>query len=349
MQFPSLSILIPAYNRADLIRETLESIARQDLLPDNLEVIVSDDGSKDETSAIVQGYQDRLPGLLLFRQEQNLGGPANWAFCLAQAKGDLVFLLSHDDAIPADFLRTYLELFRDHPTLDMVFGDIELRGPEFQPLQVLALPTPEGVADGSTRLRAQLESHHMVMSTMYRRTTLLAAGAWDAQVGSHLDCNAFCRTALRARSTYRIARPMLHFRISPGTWSHRLSTENQRQLSLWYRRKLDLLHEDAKTLAPELLPFLYQMYARHARIALCYLETELGNRRRDGAEVRKAMDAVLEVFPEGRAERVAWKLRLASYLGTGWLRLARRMLGRPDPYQSDLALFNDFSTSLNHH
>jgi hypothetical protein len=89
-------------------------------------------------------YRARLPMLRVFPQATNLGGPKNWEFVLAKAEGELVFLLCDDDAITPDFLETYLKLFADDPKLDMVLGDIELRGPSFDPLAPMPLSTPEG-------------------------------------------------------------------------------------------------------------------------------------------------------------------------------------------------------------
>jgi glycosyltransferase involved in cell wall biosynthesis len=343
MNRPRLSILIPTYNRAGMLVQTLDSLVTQTYLPEDVEVIVSDDGSTDETLEVVERYRERVPSLRVYAQTSNLGGSENWAFLLAKAEGELVFLLCHDDAIAPDFLETCLPLFGDDPKLDMVLGDIELRGPDFEPLSLMTLSTPEGYAEGTGRCLDQLRSHHMIMSTVYRRSTLLAASGWDGQVGSHLDCTAYCRAALRARKTYRIPRPMLYFRVSEGSWSHTLSTQNQAQLARWYRRKLDLLVKDARALHPEIEPEIQAAYRTHARTVLAYLEIELAHHRLTGTRLREAVRELLDVFPESRGDSMVWKVRLASYLGTGWLSALRHATGRPDPYNTTLSLFNSFS------
>jgi len=345
MPGPSLSILVPTYDRAAMLAQALESLAVQTELPADLEVIVSDDASPtaEATAAVVRTFEGRLPNLRYFQQEKNLGGEGNWTFCLGQATGDLVFLLSHDDAVAPDFLATYLGLFRLHPELDLVTSDIELRGPDLETvLAPQVLPTPEGPADGPTRVRCQLESHHMVMATVYRRSVLIDAGGWDKQVGSHLDCTAYCRSSLRSRLTWRVARPMLRFRLSAGSWSHKLTTDPAKQgrLAGWYRTKLDLLREDARTLAPDLLPFLDRMYAWHARLAMMAMEVDLGTGAMSRRSTREAMRALLAVFPEGKHDRKAWQLRLATAVGPGPLAAARRLVGRPDPTATTLALFH---------
>ena len=337
---PRLSFVIPTYNRATTLTVALDSILAQTVGLDDVEILVSDDASSDDTPRLLDLYRGRHPGVRTFRQATNLG-LRHWQFLLGEARGDLVFVLCDDDAVPPDFLAHVLPAF-DDPELGLLTGDIRLRGPRFDPLRVLTTPTPVGPADGPTRCREQLRSHHMVMATVYRRSVLTAAGGWDPTVGTHFDCTAYCRSALRSRRTLKLDRPLLEFRISPGSWSHRLTREAQRRLAEWYRRKLDLLRADAAELAPDLEPFLNGMYRGHARTVAIGLETELTLGRLPPADARRALAELTAVFPEASADRVVWKVWACTHLGTGWLRRARRLLGRPEPADSALALFNSF-------
>lgn len=341
MSTPTISILIPTFSRARLLRQTLDSVAAQTLIPEGLQVVVSDDGSTDETWEVLEEYRSRTPYLEIYRHEKNIGPVRNWKFVLEKARGELVYLLCDDDAIAVDFLESMLGLFRDDPELDMAFGDIELRGVDSERLDTMPLATPEGLSDGPTRCREQLRSHHMVMSTVYRRSTLLAAGGWDGdETGTHLDCTAFCRAALRSRRTYRLPRPMLYFRVSPVSWGRQLKLRDQSQPARWYRRKLDLLVDDAQKLAPDLVPFLKSMYAWHVSVVLVSLEIEHGNGRIDDVALRGAMRELLDTFPEGKNLRMAWKLWLVSYFGIRWLTVFRIILRRSNPYKSSYAIFN---------
>lgn len=58
---PAVCVVIPTYNRAELLRRTLESLAVQDLPEGWLEVVVADDGSTDDTRQVVRAFADRLP------------------------------------------------------------------------------------------------------------------------------------------------------------------------------------------------------------------------------------------------------------------------------------------------
>jgi glycosyltransferase involved in cell wall biosynthesis len=347
MTTPVLSILIPSYNRAEMLAQTFDSIINQTASLAEVEVLVSDDCSTDHTREVIARYERLLPQAKIFYQANNIGGCENWSFLLARARGTFVFLLSHDDAIAPDFLKTFYELLEEYPQIEMICGDIELRSPDFKFLAHLPLPTPIGLADGVTRCREQLRSHHMVMATIYRRTVLLAGGGWDKQVGSHLDCTAFCRAALRAHYTYYVNRPLLYFRLSPGSWGHQMVNSNQAQLARWYRRKLDLLREDARALGLGWEEFFQTLYRHHVRALLCYLEVELAHGRLNGRQTRVIMRQIMDVFPEGWRDRLTLKLWLATYFGTGWLSLTRKVLRRPDPYVSVLSLFNSFPPPTN--
>src|SRR5437764_3267862 len=68
---PKLSIVIPTYNRREMLRQALESLAGQDVPPGEFEVIVADDGSSDGTGEMVAALPGELP--LRYRFQEDLG------------------------------------------------------------------------------------------------------------------------------------------------------------------------------------------------------------------------------------------------------------------------------------
>lgn len=91
--FPSISVVIPAFNRATTIRRCLESIFTQTLSP--FEVIVVDDCSNDETVQMVRDYAD--PRLRCIVLERNSGAQAARNRGIREAKGDWIAFLDSDD------------------------------------------------------------------------------------------------------------------------------------------------------------------------------------------------------------------------------------------------------------
>jgi glycosyltransferase involved in cell wall biosynthesis len=102
MDNPRISVIVPAYNRADLLPRTIESVARQSLLP--FEVIIIDDESSDNTPDVCGQLIDRYRGrlnIIYNRHDVNKGegGARNTGIRLAQ--GDyLAFLDSDDEWLP---------------------------------------------------------------------------------------------------------------------------------------------------------------------------------------------------------------------------------------------------------
>jgi glycosyltransferase involved in cell wall biosynthesis len=69
MSTPSLSVVMPTFNQASRLALTLSSLTRQDPPPAEWELIVVDDGSQDQTQAVVEGYLERLP-IRVVQQDQ---------------------------------------------------------------------------------------------------------------------------------------------------------------------------------------------------------------------------------------------------------------------------------------
>jgi glycosyltransferase involved in cell wall biosynthesis len=91
MNLPFISVIIPTYNRADLLREALASIASQEFR--DFETIVVDDGSKDDTGKVAQGCG--FP--VRFHRQENQGPGAARNAGIGLARGQYVAFLDSDD------------------------------------------------------------------------------------------------------------------------------------------------------------------------------------------------------------------------------------------------------------
>jgi len=92
---PAISVVIPAFNRADWIIPTLRSVQNQTF--GDFEVIVVDDGSTDNTAEIIAGFQADEPGIRLIRHDTNRGVSAARNSGIAAAGGDYIAFLDSDD------------------------------------------------------------------------------------------------------------------------------------------------------------------------------------------------------------------------------------------------------------
>jgi glycosyltransferase involved in cell wall biosynthesis len=113
----NVSIIIPAHNAAETIGQTLESIAAQTI--STWEVIVVDDGSSDETFAIVEGFVRQHPRVVLLSQPHGGQGTARNTG-IGRARFDWLLFLDADDWIERDYLERMGDSILAHPELDAV-------------------------------------------------------------------------------------------------------------------------------------------------------------------------------------------------------------------------------------
>jgi len=101
-----LSICIATLNREEFIGETIESIITQ--ATDEVEIVILDGGSTDNTTQVVQKYQQRFPHLRYFRQDVPMGVDQDFYRAVELAKGDYCWLMSDDDILKPGAIHSVL-------------------------------------------------------------------------------------------------------------------------------------------------------------------------------------------------------------------------------------------------
>lgn len=104
---PLVSIVIPVYNREDLVKEAIDSALSQTY--DNVEIVVVDNCSTDNTWQVISNY--KTPKLRAYRNESNLGPVLNWKRGIELSHGVYVKILFSDDMISENFIERSIELF----------------------------------------------------------------------------------------------------------------------------------------------------------------------------------------------------------------------------------------------
>ncbi|ADB38484.1 glycosyltransferase family 2 protein [Spirosoma linguale] len=113
---PLWSVMIPAYNCASFLEETLLSVLAQDLGEDQMQIEVVDDASTDaDVEALVATLgKGRVS---YYRQPHNVGSLRNFETCLNRSRGHLVHLLHGDDRVRPGFYTKMGGLFTAFPTI----------------------------------------------------------------------------------------------------------------------------------------------------------------------------------------------------------------------------------------
>jgi len=94
---PLLSICIPTYNRANLLRETLAHL--REVCSEDVEIVISDNCSGDDTQNAIRAFAPRFAHFRAFRQTENRGGITNFAAVTSAAGGKYLYPLCDDDRI----------------------------------------------------------------------------------------------------------------------------------------------------------------------------------------------------------------------------------------------------------
>ncbi|MGP6085897.1 glycosyltransferase family 2 protein [Antarctobacter jejuensis] len=203
------SIVIPAYNAAATILETLDSLLGQSF--DDFEILVVDDGSPDETCALVRTFArtDRRIRLLA-----NPGkGPSDARnFGAAQAKGEIIAFCDADDLWEANKLLTLASAF-SAGTGDALFGQIGFFNDDPQ-----ALTTLSTVPAGRVGIQMLLgENPVCTMSNLaVRRDVFMALGGFRPDMVHNEDLEWLIRLVGEGHALVGIDSLMVRYRASAG-------------------------------------------------------------------------------------------------------------------------------------
>ena len=114
-----VSILIPVYNREELVVRAIESAINQTY--ENIEVIAVDNKSTDKTYDVLKEYADKYPDVKVYQNEENLGPVRNWQKCLEYSSGEFVKILFSDDWIEETFVEKCMEILLANDDVGFVY------------------------------------------------------------------------------------------------------------------------------------------------------------------------------------------------------------------------------------
>lgn len=116
-----LSICIPTFNRADCLRNCLESItSNDDFFVNQIEVCISNNGSTDSTEKVIDEYEKKLPIIRSLNQE-NIGIPKNFLKVVSMSNSEFVWLIGDDDLLLPNTLKKSLNLINSNPDVDFFY------------------------------------------------------------------------------------------------------------------------------------------------------------------------------------------------------------------------------------
>jgi cellulose synthase/poly-beta-1,6-N-acetylglucosamine synthase-like glycosyltransferase len=119
---PAVSVVIPTYNRACTLADTLDALAAQDYPPELLEIVVVDNSSTDSTEQVVRTAAQHSPFPVRYFRKDNRGPAAARNYGIARCQGDVLAFTDSDCTVPATWVQSAVQLLE--PGVGLVTGPI---------------------------------------------------------------------------------------------------------------------------------------------------------------------------------------------------------------------------------
>jgi glycosyltransferase involved in cell wall biosynthesis len=232
-----LSVVVPAYNNADFIADTMRSILQQDY--EDFEVIVADHSSTDDTVAVLQKFAGD-PRVTLLSTPAGGGAHRNWQRVTDAATGELVKLVCGDDLLYPGALSAQVRAFDENPDAVLVASRRDILDARGEPLiRRRGLRGLTGLVDGGRAIRESVRAGTNLLGepacVMVRRAVLQEAGGWDADAAYLIDQSSYARVLERG-SMVGLRRAHAGFRVNAGQWSVALAADQARQAHAFHER-----------------------------------------------------------------------------------------------------------------
>jgi glycosyltransferase involved in cell wall biosynthesis len=212
---PRVSVVIPCYNSAEFIAETLDSVFAQTFR--DHEVIVVNDGSPDTPAfeAAIAPYRSRL----VYLKQRNTGPSGARNNAIRAARGEFVAFLDSDDQWLPTFLQEQVAAFDANRALDLLYSDAVVFGEGPLVGRTLMSGSP---SEGPVTFESLVRQHCTVLTstTMARRQALLASGLFDERFLRCEDFHLWLKMTLDgARLSYH-RRVLVRHRRREGSLAH---------------------------------------------------------------------------------------------------------------------------------
>src|SRR5215217_4497698 len=211
---PLWSVLIPTYNSAQYLRESLMSVLTQDPGPDVMQIEVVDDHStRGDPAAVVEELGRGRVGF--YRQKENVGQIKNYETCLKRSRGKLIHFLQDDDYVRDGFYRKMQRAFEEKPEIGAAFCRGIYTDPDGHWLDISPLECNQSGILHNWLERIVVEQQIVNPTVVVRREVYETLGGFDRRAVGGEDWEMWVRIAahypvwfeVEPLAAYRVTRP----------------------------------------------------------------------------------------------------------------------------------------------
>lgn len=208
-----VSVCIPAYNNADYICETIDSVLNQTYK--NIELVIVDDNSNDNTLEIIKHYEAKDNRVKVYHNDKNLGMAGNWNHCLELCKGEFIKLMCADDLIVPETIEREVAVFEKYPEVVLVSSNtklVDLDGNKKGFYTRYPVKVPVDGKKVNKRGFFNKDYYGAPQANLFRKSTYEVIGGIDSKLTYIVDYDFFVRIANTGK-VFSILEPLNLFRV----------------------------------------------------------------------------------------------------------------------------------------
>lgn len=232
---PKVSVILPVFNGERFLREAIQSIFGQRY--QDFEVIVVDDGSTDNSPAILQEF----PAIRVIKQA-NSGQSAARNRGIAEASGDLIALIDQDDRWYPTKLERQVEAMAARPHVGLHYSDVDSISADGR-IDTHRLLATNGLRHPKHTLLECVQQDLFIVptATMFRREVFQKSGGFDERLSGYEDDDLFLRMFPITRFEF-CPEPLAQWRLYPDSCSY--SERMDRSRKIYIKNLIERLPDD---------------------------------------------------------------------------------------------------------
>ncbi len=228
---PTLTAIICNYNHGRYVSRAIEAMLAQSRPAD--EFLIVDDGSTDDSAAIIRSWAERHPEIHFLQNERNIGFHASLQRALEAATSDYIYSGAADDRVLPDFFAGVMKLAKEHPVVGIISGQVITVDAAGRHLSLGQLSKIRDAVYLDPRayleqvLKVEPATHSLSGATIFRRDALTEVGGHRAELGSWGDTFAIQAIALKHGFCYW-PHPAMEWTVLPNSLSQTTRSDPMR-------------------------------------------------------------------------------------------------------------------------